>query len=206
MKFDLKTLTHNTLDIAIDSYTQNRIEIRSPSPSKIQPPLSKGSGVRHIRPENMSIQQGYVARPRMELTDGRLFFDPELDLDAMDFETNTARVEGQALRFNVTDTPSTMLDMSSVLPGHSQQISPFHCRYPPTPRDPTYLVSSPTFRSAIGWQETSSSCFYNSPGRRPFLEDKHSVDSLVIQKFSPSFLTLELAVACFLIARSICRN
>ena len=154
----------------------------------------------------MNIQQGRVAGPRTELADGRLFFDPELGLDAMDFEINTARVDDQAFHFKIPETPSTMPGISDVPPSHSHQVLSFHCRYPPNPRGFTCLVSSPTLGTAIAWQKVSSSSFYNSLGRRRFLEEKHSVNSLVIQKFSPSFLTLEVAVTYFLIVRSAFRN
>jgi hypothetical protein len=206
LKFNLEIAAHNLPDIAIDSHTPSRIEIRTPSPSKVQPPLVNGSAIRHILPENMSTQQHHVAGPQTELTDSQLFFDPGHDLDAMDLDINTARVDEQAFCFSVTDVTSTMLDMSGVPPSHSQQILPLHCRYFPNPKDSTYLDSSPIFRNFIGWQEASSSFFYNSPGRRPFLEDKQPIDSLAIQKSSLSFLTLALTVAFGGIARSVFWN
>ncbi|KAH8794287.1 ankyrin repeat-containing domain protein [Hyaloscypha sp. PMI_1271] len=83
---DLKFVAHNALDIAIDSHTQNRIEIRTPSPSTIQSPMINGSLARHILPEELSIQQSHTVGPQMEFTDGPLFLDPGPDLDAMDFD------------------------------------------------------------------------------------------------------------------------
>lgn len=181
-KFNLdpKIVAHNALDIAIDSHTQNRIEIRTPSPSKIQSPMINGSLARHLLPEELSIQQSHTVGPQIEFTDGPLFLDPGLDLDAMDFDINTAGVDDQAFRFSVTELPCTILDMSDVPPSDPQQSLPFHCRYPFNPRDSTFLVSSPTFRSAIDWQDASLPSLYYSPGRRPFLKDKHSADSLAI--------------------------
>jgi hypothetical protein len=182
---DPKFVAHNALDIAIDSHTQNRIEIRTPSPSTIQSPMINGSLARHILPEELSIQQSHTVGPQMEFTDGPLFLDPGLDLDAMDFDAmdfdiNTAGVDDQAFRFSVTELPSTILDMSDVPPSHPQQSLPFHCRYPFNPSDSTFLVSSPTFRGAVDWQDASLPSFYYSPGRRPFLKDKHAADSLAI--------------------------
>jgi len=73
--------------------------------------MINGSLARHILPEELSIQQSHTVGPQMEFTDGPLFLDPGLDLDAMDFDINTAGVDDQAFRFSVTELPSTILGM-----------------------------------------------------------------------------------------------
>jgi hypothetical protein len=183
------------LDIGIDSRTQTRIQIRTPSPSKIQSPLINGSGFRHILPENVGIQQGHIVGPRIELTEEEPLVAPELDHDAMDFDIDTSQVDDQDFHFTTPETPclsgsdnsnirdyssvphahesSMILDMRGLWPGQSRRDFTSQYQYLPNSRDSPYLVSSPTFRSAIGWHEASLPFFYNSPGMHLFREDKH---------------------------------
>lgn len=173
LELNFEIAAYSPLDISVDLHTQNRIEIRTPSPRGTQSPMINSSRVRYILPENMINQQGHIAGSRTELLDSQLCLDQEFGLDLMDFDPNTIQVYNQAFTFNATENLSAILDMNGMPLCHSQQSLPNYYRYSPDPRDSSYLVSSPNFRNNMGWCRASSPLVCFSPGRPPCLKNKH---------------------------------